>query len=311
MFGELPKLLGKNFILGFFAPSAVFIILSSILISRFSSSNLIIVEIGSKSLFAATSLLFGCYLVSVILLGMNHAIIMFLEGYRKFWFFNLLLESKKKKFDDIERNIEKLKNRIDNAIQDDLDKIGMLEAEYTYKSQEIAENYPDRDFILPTSLGNRIRAFEVYSRVVYGLDAIPMWTRILSVIPEKYQKLIDDAKSQFDFWLNSTIFLLLLFAIDIVAAVYFSSLRYFLESIAFLILAVIGYRLLVSSAKSWGQFVMGAFDLFKKDLATQMGYEIPRSIEREREFWRLMSQTMMYRSEKAANELTQYKPHTK
>ena len=63
--------------------------------------------------------------------------------------------------------------------------------------------FPDEEaWLLPTSFGNTIRAFEVYPRVMYGLDAIPGWLRILAVIPKDYRESVDNAKAQVDFWLN-------------------------------------------------------------------------------------------------------------
>jgi hypothetical protein len=55
---------------------------------------------------------------------------------------------------------------------------------------------------LPTRFGNAIRSFEVYSRIIYGLEAIDGWPRLLAVIPADYRQAIDDAKAQVDFWVN-------------------------------------------------------------------------------------------------------------
>ena len=64
--------------------------------------------------------------------------------------------------------------------------------------------YPDDEFwLLPTSFGNSIRAFEVYSRIMYGIDAIEGWSRLLAVIPTEYLEKINDSKANVAFWVNN------------------------------------------------------------------------------------------------------------
>lgn len=61
---------------------------------------------------------------------------------------------------------------------------------------EIVESFPDQErWLLPTSFGNTIRAFEVYPRVMYGIDSIIGWNRLLGVIPKEYGDLYNDAKT--------------------------------------------------------------------------------------------------------------------
>ena len=47
-----------------------------------------------------------------------------------------------------------------------------------------------------------ISAFEGYSRVMYGIDAIPFWPHLSAVIPEDYQRSISSAKADVDFAVN-------------------------------------------------------------------------------------------------------------
>jgi hypothetical protein len=65
-------------------------------------------------------------------------------------------------------------------------------------------DFPDNENdVLATSVGNIIRAFEVYPRIMYGLDSIPGWPRLLGVIPEGYLRHAQDAKAKLDFCVNS------------------------------------------------------------------------------------------------------------
>ena len=51
-------------------------------------------------------------------------------------------------------------------------------------------------------LGTLSALFEVYPRVMYGLESIEGWDRILAVVPKDYRTLMDSAKAQTDFWIN-------------------------------------------------------------------------------------------------------------
>ena len=54
--------------------------------------------------------------------------------------------------------------------------------EHPKRLRYAVENFPDDiEWVLPTRLDNLIRAFEVYPRVVYGLDSIPAWPRLQAV----------------------------------------------------------------------------------------------------------------------------------
>src|SRR4029079_17509458 len=67
----------------------------------------------------------------------------------------------------------------------------------------MAGDFPDDEAsVLPTKFGNTIRAFEVYSRVVYGIESIYGWSRLLGVGPADYPEMMDNEKAQVDFWVN-------------------------------------------------------------------------------------------------------------
>lgn len=69
--------------------------------------------------------------------------------------------------------------------------------------RELAEEFPDQEsLLLPTPFGNVLRSFETFPRIIYGLDAIPAWVRLLGVMPKDYIELIECAKAQLDFWVN-------------------------------------------------------------------------------------------------------------
>ena len=67
-------------------------------------------------------------------------------------------------------------------------------------------NPPKKDNVLPTKLGNVIRAFEYHSHILYRIDPISSWPRLVAVIPKSYQEQIGEAQSTFSFMLNVSFF---------------------------------------------------------------------------------------------------------
>jgi hypothetical protein len=179
---------------------------------------------------------------------------------------------------------------------------------YSKLLNKYAQDYPDQiDDVLPTRFGNAIRAFEVYSGVIYGLEAIDGWPRLLAVIPADYRQMIEDAKAQVDFWVN-------LWAGSLVTAILYGVLfavkgpgpRPWIAAAAVLV-AVIAARGAHAVVGEWGALVMSAFDLFRGDLCKKLGLKMPPTIGEEREMWNLMSDLMGLRYRKAADRLSRFR----
>jgi hypothetical protein len=159
-------------------------------------------------------------------------------------------------------------------------------------------DFPKEGSVLPTRLGNVIRSFENYPERQYGMAAIPLWPRLIAVIGPSYAETIDSAKVSLDFMLNSaTLAGLLALLLFITGLVYPSplassgSLAGWLFEVAVLAgLAVWLYEQAIGRALDWGDQVRGAFDLYRGDLLTKLGYgQKPRTIDEERELWRGVS----------------------
>jgi hypothetical protein len=168
--------------------------------------------------------------------------------------------------------------------------------------------FPDNaEFILPTRFGNRFRGFEVYSRVVYGLDAIPAWPRLQAVMPEHARKMLADAKAEVDFCVNLSLGGWLAGLLYLGLAVAAWRLPALWMPVIAVIVGWASYWLATSAAMNFGSYVKSAFDLYRGELASQLGLDLPRSAEAEREMWRAASRMMIYRSAARANDLTRFR----
>jgi len=166
---------------------------------------------------------------------------------------------------------------------------------------------------MSTRFGNAIEAFEMYPNDIYGADGVPMWLRLVTVLPKEFLAQIQDARNQIDFLINAGMFGAMFSAVALVAGlrrthwVELASGRDASDMIAKLawpqICAAIAaaflswgfYRWAVTRVPAWGELVMAAFDCYLPALAIRLGYELPRESEKQREFWVTYGQMVVYR----------------
>jgi hypothetical protein len=157
--------------------------------------------------------------------------------------------------------------------------------------------------ILPTRLGNIIRSFEYYPDLEYGMDAIVTWPRLIAKIDPTYASTIDEAKTSFDFMMNLSFLSGVSLVIQIVAGLVYGKpfatpedLSSWLLRLAITAFLVWGfYHLSFSRAAAWGETIKGAFDLYRLELLTQLGYTVkPVTRKQEWGLWDSISIQMIY-----------------
>lgn len=161
--------------------------------------------------------------------------------------------------------------------------------------QKIVLRFPDDErWLLPTSFGNTIRAFEVYSRIMYGIDAIPGWYRLLGVVPDHFRKFIEESEAQVNFWIN----ICLLGSIIIIEYI---ALSLFTTSVPFLwIPAIAGMVVFIAFAKArnaaveWGNWVKSAFDIYLFDLRKRLSLPEASNPAEEIQLWNKFSRAVIY-----------------
>lgn len=157
--------------------------------------------------------------------------------------------------------------------------------------------------VLPTRLGNVIRAFESYPRRRYGISAVVSWPRLLAVIEKDYALAIDEAKLSFDFTLACSFVASILFATCLTAGLFFmlpaqstaSASAWIFELAMLALVAFTAYRLSVGRAAEWGEAVKAAFDLYRRDLLSKLGYDSSSMTPpQERNLWHAISQRALF-----------------
>lgn len=149
---------------------------------------------------------------------------------------------------------------------------------------------------MPTSFGNIIRAFEVYSRVMYGIDAIPGWPRLISVIPKDYNNIIRDVKSIVDFWVNIWMLTWIIIIEYIALAAYQKVAHIIWFPFIMLAFSFFVFSRAKVAALEWGEMVKASFDVFLPALYEKLGFLFPKNRDEERKLWHDFGQAVIYRT---------------
>lgn len=320
MLSDLTKILDRNYVVGYFLPALIFITAIFLLLVLFfpeaayqmaeviqqsevnnsieiginSGLNFIMISKLLKDFWAFSLVIVVIFSLSILLMVLNRSFIRFLEGYGLLQ--KLRLQKVQQwKFNCANRNIEEL----DKKYLDELDTFGRPSQETVGKRMReiysLRLKFPkEKNEILPTGFGNAMRAFEVYSRVRYGIDSIPAWPRIISVVPDDRKDTLNASKAQVDFAVN-IVYLSSLTLIIYLYFTYYKGVLYMTPiPIMLLIIIKLTYSSAISSAIAWGENVKAIFDLYRLDLLTKMGFEIPGNLKSERECWQEINCSFLY-----------------
>lgn len=305
MLGKLPDLLNKNFVIAYILPNIILISGSYAVYIHFndkvSASHPVLSSISESSALVGTTLVaLLSWIGGILLLALNRDIIRILEGYGVFNPFRLLaliLPIEKRRF----RRLRELKTELDKIRDEERahgrDLSPSLRAKRREVATDLARRFPDSDeFVLPTSFGNVIRSFEVYPRVMYGVDSIPGWPRLYAVIPKDYREALDDAKALLDFWVNLWLASIIILVECLLFAIINQQLNRSSALIASLLLIAssTSYNRATTAALGWGSLVRSSFDLFLDDLRLKLGYLKPASLARQKEMWTSFSRAVYY-----------------
>jgi hypothetical protein len=296
MFGELPKLFDRNFVIGFFLPVAILITISILIINPYPFGIQILSFLRTDLLVGTTTLGLLSWVGGIVLLALNRDLYRLMEGYRPYNPLKIFGWMEKRRYKRAMNELEKLDDQYRECIDSDKD----FPLESRTKRNELmrqrAEEFPDEErYLLPTPFGNVLRSFEVYPRVMYGFEAIDGWGRLLAVIPKDYLELIDAARAQVDFWVNLGIVFILLQIEYVVLAFRTETPLQWWVVFSFIVLGTIAPLRATSAAREWGDFVKSAFDVYRFNLLKSLGIDLPKSRQEERILWTQYSQAIIYR----------------
>lgn len=131
---------------------------------------------------------------------------------------------------------------------------------------------PEYKNMMPTYLGNLLRAAEAYSMTRYGLDAIIVWPHLWQLLPEPAQQELRSIRRQLDRAVQ-----LLAWGLLFWIWTYFT---WWAAPIVFITLPMAYYRI-IQCATQYPTLIRTAFDLHRFALYEQMRWPLPPKIEDE------------------------------
>lgn len=175
--------------------------------------------------------------------------------------------------------------------------------------QEELNRYPlEVDQILPTRLGNAMRAFETYGGTRFGLDSGSLWSELVAVAPKALQDDIDTARAIVDFFVagfytSVLAGILAIFAGSLsdghVSALFFGAV-YFL-------IAWGAYEMAVSSCTYWAATNRALVNIGRPALATALGLQLPTSLPEEIDMWSNVITYTYYRDYPSGSRFDRYR----
>jgi hypothetical protein len=171
-------------------------------------------------------------------------------------------------------------------------------------------SYPeDLADVLPTMLGNIIKAAENYPGERYGFDGVHFWPRFIQVIPNAYKSAIDNVRNELSFHVNMSM-ISILFSVVCVLGILFAPYvggtgsavfnDYLGEVLRYLMGAALGfvssgffYNASLMTARSFSLMTRSSSDLFRLELLKQLGMKRPKSSIEEFETWQNLNELVV------------------
>jgi hypothetical protein len=150
--------------------------------------------------------------------------------------------------------------------------------------------------VLPTRLGNSLRAWEDYARIRWHLETVEVWTRIKSLLSDQESKVHADAETDLAFFVNSAILLLaagITLAIDAAINRPHPVAVDWVYAIPFLA-SVLLYQASVGAAERWGACVRASIDIHRLDFFLKLGVVVPTTRPQEVEVGLAINQLLLY-----------------
>jgi hypothetical protein len=151
--------------------------------------------------------------------------------------------------------------------------------------------YPAVDRLLPTRLGNALRAGEDEAGPRYGLATMTLFPRLYPSLSDRLAGLVDDARDQLDTAARLSVTLLI--ATVGSAALLVSHGPWLGVPATTALLSWIAYRAAVHTAYAYGQALCLAFDLHRFDMLQALHYPLPTDPAQERAFNEQLSEFFM------------------
>jgi hypothetical protein len=199
-----------------------------------------------------------------------------LEGYWPpylFWLKSFFLRRQRKKNENLRTKFQQLASKyFQNALT-------VEESDQFVRLDLQKRRIPN--YIMPTELGNILRAAEEKPKNKYGLDAVICFPRLWLLLPENVQTELSEARTQLNtgarIWLWSVLFLV------------WTPFAWWAIPVS-LISAYLSYRWTIDVAIVYGELIESVFDLYRTLLYKSLRFPLPSSPQEEKEMGQKVTQ---------------------
>ena len=289
-------LFDRNFVVGYVLPAAIFLGISLVLLHGFGLlPHVFVLTEADIPLFILIAGI-ASWIVGLCLFIVNVDIVGLMEGYGRFNPARFFGRVQTQRYRELNSAISELDKKYKECISNGEKFPDELQPKRSELMLKRAMQFPDQErWLLPTAFGNAIRAFEVYPRVMYGLESVQGWARLLAVIPKEYREFVDTAKARTDFWVNLWFLSLLTIVEYMGASFYTDEFKIPLVLGGAFVSSFIASRKARKAAYQWGEWKKASVDVFLAEFRTKLGFLPPATIEQEQDIWTAFSQAIIYR----------------
>lgn len=140
-------------------------------------------------------------------------------------------------------------------------------------------SFPNEQRVLPTALGNRLRAAEERAGKAYSLDATLTWPRLYFVLPQDVLRFVSQSRNELD----TAVRLCLSFALTslVGAALLLRHPVWLALPLGFALLSGLAYRAAVHAAQAYGVTFTSVIDVYRLRLLKEMSVRMPTDSDDE------------------------------
>jgi hypothetical protein len=223
----------------------------------------------------------------------DFTVLRLLEGYWPGWLNPLagwLVKGQRRRFKRIDQQLQTL-NRQGLATLTPQEREAYIQADL-----DLGE-FPELGRLLPTRLGNILRAAEDHCAAKYGLDAIICWPRLWLLLPEATKTELSQARQQ----LNGTVRIWVWGMLFLIWAPLF---QVWWPLPLGLGTAWLAHRWLIQAARVYGDLIEAAFDLYRLQLYQAVRWPLPSTPAEERVLGQALTDYLWHGSDQGSPTFT-------
>lgn len=287
---ELRSYFGRDFLLGVFFPVLMFISVNFALYFEVFKGGLAIALATWEKLLLQTQILSILVLIVIVLVlsyliyNFQFSITRLYEGYWPHIGILRLIRERRTRLYRRRWNYLRAQTRRGSNLTD---------AEKDEITQQLLTLYPPQahlDQMMPTRLGNILRASEMYALDRYGLNSVIIWTRLNPLLTDKSAIPLGDSKIAIDFMLLMSILA------PIITIIWCPLLAFFTNNLGLFLVCGLGwplawicYQNAIQRSLDYSEELKAIFDLNRQELLKALNRPIPSDLDAEREEWKAIN----------------------